>query len=90
VASNVRFEDFELEPDAYRLRQNHVVVRLERIPFELLCLLVERRGEIVTREEILDQVVRNGRRKQVQIILPERGVESVSAANIFAELVFAR
>jgi len=35
-------------------------------------------------------VVRNGIRKQVQIILPERGVESVSAANIFAESVFAR
>ena len=56
MAANVRFEDFELEPGAYRLRQNDVVVRLERIPFELLCLLVERGGEMVTREEILDRV----------------------------------
>ena len=29
---------------------------LQRIPLELLCLLVERRGQIVTREEILERV----------------------------------
>jgi adenylate cyclase len=51
-----RFEDFELDPNAYRLRHKDRIVRLERIPFELLCLLVERRGELVTREEILEKV----------------------------------
>jgi adenylate cyclase len=51
-----RFEDFELDPNAYRLRRKDRIVRLERIPFELLCLLVERRGELVTREEILEGV----------------------------------
>jgi TolB-like protein/Flp pilus assembly protein TadD len=51
-----RFEDFELDPIAYRLRHKDRIVRLERIPFELLCLLVERRGELVTREEILERV----------------------------------
>jgi len=35
-------------------------------------------------------VIRNGKRKQVRIVLPERGVESLSAANIFAKSVFAR
>jgi adenylate cyclase len=51
-----RFEDFELDPNAYRLRHKDRIVRLERIPFEVLCLLVERRGELVTREEILERV----------------------------------
>ena len=51
-----RFEDFELDPIAYRLRHKDRIVRLERIPFELLCLLVERSGQLVTREEILERV----------------------------------
>ena len=51
-----RFEDFELDPSAYRLRHKDRIVRLERIPFELLCLLVERGGQLVTREEILERV----------------------------------
>jgi DNA-binding winged helix-turn-helix (wHTH) protein len=51
-----RFEDFELDPNAYRLRHKDRIIRLERIPFELLCLLVERRGELVAREEILERV----------------------------------
>jgi DNA-binding winged helix-turn-helix (wHTH) protein/tetratricopeptide (TPR) repeat protein len=51
-----RFEDFELDPSAYWLRRKGRIVRLERIPFRLLCLLVERRGQLVTREEILEQI----------------------------------
>src|SRR5713101_7044671 len=50
------FEDFELDPSAYRLSRGSEVVRLERIPLELLCLLVERRGQIVTRDEILERI----------------------------------
>jgi S1-C subfamily serine protease len=34
-------------------------------------------------------VIRNGKRKQVRTVLPERGVGSLSAANIFAESLFA-
>src|SRR5216683_8301957 len=50
------FEDFVLNRSAYELRRGDVVVPLQRIPLELLCLLVERRGELVTREEILERV----------------------------------
>src|SRR6266851_689849 len=51
-----QFQDFELDPNAYQLRRNGVIVRLERIPLELLCLLVDRAGELVSREEILAQI----------------------------------
>lgn len=52
----LQFEDFVLNRGAYELRRGGVVVPLQRIPLELLCLLVERRGELVTRKEILDRV----------------------------------
>jgi len=51
-----RFADFELDQRAYQLRRDGAVVHLQAIPFQLLCLLVERRGELVTREEILDWI----------------------------------
>jgi DNA-binding winged helix-turn-helix (wHTH) protein len=51
-----RFEDFELDQSVRELRRNGCVVHLERIPFEFLCLLVERGGQLVTRGEILDRI----------------------------------
>ena len=51
-----RFADFELDQRAYQLRRDGAVVHLQAIPFQLLCLLVERRGELVTREEILERI----------------------------------
>jgi DNA-binding winged helix-turn-helix (wHTH) protein len=51
-----RFEDFELDPSAYRLRRKGRAVHLEPIPFRLLCLLAERHGQLVTREEILERI----------------------------------
>ena len=55
-AETRRFGEFELDPGAYQLRRGGVAARLERIPFELLCLLVDRAGQLVTREEILERV----------------------------------
>ena len=52
----LRFEDFELDRGAFALRRSGRFVRLERIPLELLFLLVERRGLLVTREEILERI----------------------------------
>jgi DNA-binding winged helix-turn-helix (wHTH) protein len=51
-----RFEDFELDESVHELRRNGRAVHLERIPFEFLCLLVERSGQMVTRGEILERV----------------------------------
>ena len=52
----IRFEDFELSRGAFELRRKGRPVRLERIPLELLFLLVERRGLLVGREAILERV----------------------------------
>jgi eukaryotic-like serine/threonine-protein kinase len=57
VASDlVRFEDFELDLRSYQVRRSGRVLRLERIPMEVLFLLVERRGQLVTREEIIEKL----------------------------------
>ena len=52
----LRFEDFELDRGAYELRRCGQVVHLERIPLDLLFLLAEKPGQLVTREEILERV----------------------------------
>jgi DNA-binding winged helix-turn-helix (wHTH) protein len=56
VARLLKFEDFELDLSAHRVRRAGKEVRLQRIPFELLCLLVERRGQLVTREQIRERI----------------------------------
>lgn len=48
--------DLELDPRAYELRRSGRRLKLERIPMELLFFLVERRGELVTREEIIERI----------------------------------
>ena len=55
MAEIFRFDAFELDATSYQLRRDGRVVRLERIPLELLFLLVRRRGELVSRQEILGQ-----------------------------------
>jgi TolB-like protein/DNA-binding winged helix-turn-helix (wHTH) protein/Flp pilus assembly protein TadD len=49
-----RFGDFVLDVAAYDLRRNGDRVRLERQPMELLILLVRRRGELISRSQIVD------------------------------------
>jgi TolB-like protein/DNA-binding winged helix-turn-helix (wHTH) protein/Tfp pilus assembly protein PilF len=55
-AERFEFEDFELDRSAYELRRAGTVVHLERIPLELLFVLIERRGQLVTRQEIFERI----------------------------------
>ena len=49
-----RFGDAELDVDRYELRCRQEVARLEKLPMELLTLLVVRQGQLVTRQEIVN------------------------------------
>src|SRR5215469_12115890 len=51
-----RFDEFELDQSAYQLRRDGRSLKLERIPLDLLFLLVDQRGQLVTREEILERI----------------------------------
>jgi TolB-like protein/DNA-binding winged helix-turn-helix (wHTH) protein/tetratricopeptide (TPR) repeat protein len=52
----LKFRQFELRVATYELRCAGEPVKLERIPMDLLILLVEKRGELVTREAIIERV----------------------------------
>jgi TolB-like protein/DNA-binding winged helix-turn-helix (wHTH) protein/tetratricopeptide (TPR) repeat protein len=56
TAQVFHFGDFTLDQSRYRLQRGERILRLERQPMELLFLLVERRGELVTREEVADRL----------------------------------
>jgi len=47
-----RFGPFELDPAEGSLLKNATRVRLQDLPYRLLVMLVERPGEIITREEV--------------------------------------
>ncbi len=54
---SIRFgDDFELDVRAYELRSAGIPLKLKPIPMELLLFLVERRGELVTREQIVERI----------------------------------
>ena len=57
IADCIRLgEDVELDFRAYELRRGSRVLKLERIPMELLRLLVENRGQLVGRDQIVAKI----------------------------------
>lgn len=55
--ASIRFgEGYELDLRPRRLRRGKQVLKLERIPLEILILLIERKDEVVTRGQIVNRV----------------------------------
>jgi DNA-binding winged helix-turn-helix (wHTH) protein len=52
----IRFDDFELDYARFQLCRGGSPVRLEGLPLQLLMFLVEKRGQLVTREEISSEL----------------------------------
>jgi len=53
----IRFgDDFELDPRSQKLCRAGRVLKLERIPTEILLLLIDSKGELVTRDQIVSRV----------------------------------
>ena len=50
----VRFAEFELSFDRFQLYRSGHPVRLEGLPLQLLMFLIEKQGQLVTREQIAD------------------------------------
>src|SRR5579864_2499067 len=51
-----RFGVFEINLRAGELRRNGVKIKLQEQPFQVLVLLLERPGEVVTREEVRNRL----------------------------------
>ncbi len=56
TGGSYHFGEFELDRERFELRRNGRSLKLERIPLELLLLLAERQGAVVTRQEIIDRL----------------------------------
>lgn len=56
----VRFGVFELDPRAGELRRNGLKLRLQEQSYQILTLLLERPGDVVTREEIQKELWADG------------------------------
>jgi len=56
TAQEFQFGDFRLDPSQYRLQKGGRTLRVEKLPMELLILLVQRRGELISREEIAERL----------------------------------
>jgi DNA-binding winged helix-turn-helix (wHTH) protein len=48
----IRFGVFELDLSSHELRKRGVRIKLHEQPFQVLALLLARKGEVVTREEL--------------------------------------
>ena len=51
-----QFDEFELDCNRYQLFRAGRRIKLEKLPMELLILLLEKEGRLVTREEIVDRL----------------------------------
>lgn len=57
----IRFgDDFELDRRSQKLSRAGRTLKLERIPTEILVLLIEKNGETVSREQIIERIWGNG------------------------------
>ena len=54
--ASLKFENIELDLSSYQVRRDGSVIKLERIPMELLILLAGRNGQLVSREEIIERL----------------------------------
>jgi eukaryotic-like serine/threonine-protein kinase len=56
MPGKIRFGVYELDRDAVELRKHGVLVRLQEQPFRVLAMLAERPGEVITREQLQEQI----------------------------------
>ena len=56
LANPIRFEDFELDVNSWELRRLGEIVKIERIPMELLLLLARNSGRLVLRAEVVEHI----------------------------------
>ena len=56
MLATLKFSDFILDSRRFELRRGERILKLEKIPMELLILLAEREGDLVSRDEIVEKL----------------------------------
>ena len=52
----IRFSVFELDPETRELRKQGVRIKLQDLPFQILQVLLESPGKVVTRDELQHRI----------------------------------
>src|ERR671911_1132706 len=60
TGQRLRFGAFELDVRSRELRKDGVCIRLQEQPFEILRLMLERPGDVVTRDELRQRLWPDG------------------------------
>ena len=55
-SQTLRFATFEVDLRSGELRKNGTKIKLQEKPFQVLALLLDRPGELVTREELSEKL----------------------------------
>jgi DNA-binding winged helix-turn-helix (wHTH) protein len=55
-AQKLRFAAFEVDPLSGELRKHGIRIKLQEQPFKILLALLEKPGEVVTREELRQRI----------------------------------
>ncbi len=56
LEQSIRFAEFKVDPRAGELRKLGVKIKLQEQPFQVLAMLLEHPGEVVTREELQQRI----------------------------------
>jgi eukaryotic-like serine/threonine-protein kinase len=56
MSRKIHFGVYELDRDAMELRKHGMLIRLQEQPFRVLAMLADRPGEIITREQLQEQI----------------------------------
>src|SRR5579859_6214872 len=56
LKKSIRFSDCELNASSFELRRGRRTIKLERIPLQVLLMLIQEHGKVVTREAIADRI----------------------------------
>src|SRR3954467_16000967 len=60
MPADIRFGVYELDLAAMELRKHGIVIRLQEQPFRVLATLLDKPGEVVTRDELKQRVWPDG------------------------------
>lgn len=60
MQQTIRFGSYTIDPDRLILRKHNVRIKLQRQPFKLLLLLIARRGSVVGRDEMIQELWGDG------------------------------
>lgn len=53
---NARFGEFDIDPRSGELRKRGIRIKLQGQPFQVLQILLEHAGDVVTREELQNRI----------------------------------